>query len=245
MMKMNRALAALGLVCAVGGANAALVGRDIDGNAVAGNAASSVFLYDTVLNITWLRNANANGAMNWDQANTWASGLNSSATGGGFAGWRLPTMMATGLPGGDQTDNAWNVPTKSGNKTQYEPGQTVYSEMASLYYDTLGNKAYYDASGAFQADHGIRNKGDFLNLGSTYYWFGLELAGNTNYAWYFGTFDGRQNYNGKSADYHYAMAVRDGDVLATPIPAAAWLMLSGIGALGAAARRRKSTQVKP
>jgi hypothetical protein len=40
------------LVCVSGGAQASLVGRDINGNAVAGNDASSVFLYDDVLNVT-------------------------------------------------------------------------------------------------------------------------------------------------------------------------------------------------
>ena len=46
---------ALGLA---GGAHASLVGRDINGNAVLGSDASAVFLYDTVLDITWLRDAN-------------------------------------------------------------------------------------------------------------------------------------------------------------------------------------------
>ena len=59
-------------------ANAALVGRDINRNAVAGNDASSVFLYDDVLKVTWLRNANANGLMNWAQADTWAKNLNNN-----------------------------------------------------------------------------------------------------------------------------------------------------------------------
>ncbi len=35
-------------------AQAALVGRDINGAAIAGSSASAVFLYDTDLNITWL-----------------------------------------------------------------------------------------------------------------------------------------------------------------------------------------------
>jgi hypothetical protein len=95
-----------------------LLGRDINGNAVAGNAASAVFLYDTVLNVTWLRDANVNGAMTWDNANTWADSLNSSPTGGGFTGWRLPTMVDTGNPGCDYayggTDCGFNVQTASG-----------------------------------------------------------------------------------------------------------------------------------
>ena len=241
MIKISRALAALGLVCAVGAANAALVGRDINGIAVAGNAASSVFLYDTVLNVTWLRDANANGLMNWSQANTWAANL----TVGSYGGWRLPTMIDTGAAGCDfafsGTDCGYNVQTKSGNLTQYEVGQTVYSEMATLFYSTLGNNAYWNTAGAGpQTGWGLTNIGDFLNLQSAAYWSGLDYALSTNVSWLFDTYGGGQG-NGGKADSLSALAVRPGDVLApsaVPIPAAAWLMLSGIGVLGAAARRK-------
>ena len=78
-------------------AQAALVGRDINGIAVAGSSAGAVFLYDTDLNITWLRNANAaagssfddgvsttDGYMTWANANNWANAL----TVGSYSGWR-------------------------------------------------------------------------------------------------------------------------------------------------------------
>jgi hypothetical protein len=140
MKKMNCALAALGLACAAGGANALLVGRDINGNAVAGNAASSVFLYDDVLNVTWLRNANANGLMTWASANTWAANL----VVGAYDDWRLPTMIANpdDTCAFSGTDCGWNVRTTSGS--------TVYSEMASLFFDTLGNKSTKDGLGNLQ-----------------------------------------------------------------------------------------------
>ena len=47
-------------------AQAALVGRDINGIAVAGSSAGAVFLYDAHLNITWLRNANAGAGSSFD-----------------------------------------------------------------------------------------------------------------------------------------------------------------------------------
>jgi len=225
MMKMNRALAALAMVCAVGAANASLVGRDINGAAVIqrdGNGvldSSAVFLYDDVLNVTWLRNANAgagsayddigyagtatDGRMTWANANNWAANL----TVGSFGGWRLPTLSQPmiGFPGNVSTD-----------------------EMASLWYGALGNEQTV-----------LSNTGDFQNLQSAPYWTGLELAADSSNAWFFVAKTGRDAWGDKASSF-YALAVRDGDVLAAPIPAAAWLMLSGIGMLGAAARRKPS-----
>ena len=43
--------------------------------------------YDTDLDITWLRNANVNGAQDWDTQVAWASNFSF----GGYDDWRLPT----------------------------------------------------------------------------------------------------------------------------------------------------------
>jgi hypothetical protein len=96
-----------------------LKARDLDGD-----GAADAF-YDTELNVTWLRNANANGLMAWDSAKTWANNL----VVGGFGGWRLPFVVDTGMPGCDfsnfgGTDCGYNVQTKS--------GATVHSELAHL-----------------------------------------------------------------------------------------------------------------
>ena len=207
---------------------ASLAGRDITGNVVASGSASEVFLYDNVLNVTWLRDANANGSMTWAAANTWASGLNV----GGYTGWRLPTMIAkpNATFGYTGTDNGYNVRTTSGG--------TVYSEMASLYHYTLGNKAYYNTSGALQPGYGLANTGDFNNLQSNSYWSGLEYAPIPSLAWRFNTNYGYQNGDYKT-DSLYALAVRPGDVVAAvPEPETYAMMLLGLSALVVAVRRR-------
>ncbi len=230
-MKRLKTWAAVAAMLALAGtAQASLVGRDITGNAVASGSASAVFLYDTVLNVTWLRDANANayGLLSWIEANTWASGLNV----GGYTGWRLPTMIAspnaTFAYGG--TENGYNVRTTSGD--------TVYSEMASLYYDTLGNKAWKNTSGNIQIGYGLANKGDFKNLLSADYWSDLESPQESRAAYIFNTGFGNQ-YDKYKRDASYAMAVRPGDVAAAvPEPQTLALALLALGTMGVARRRR-------
>ncbi len=252
MGRILKTLAALAVLVAMGAAQAGpisgqgtwettLLGRDINGNAVDGSSASAVFLYDRTLNITWLRDANVmNGQANWESANHWATTLDVY----GLTGWRLPAMIDTGAPGCDWslsggTDCAFNVQTKSGNLTQYEVGQTVYSEMAHLWYETLGNKAYYaPVTGVGpQSGYGLTNTGDFQNLQIFAYWSGTSLlSSGYNFAWFFEPASGYQNFYVEGSSL-YAMAVRDGDVLRVPEPAT--LALVGAALLGAAATRKR------
>jgi len=205
-----------------------LQGRDLDGNAATYEA-----YYDTTLDITWLADANVNGLMQWPVADTWAANLNVY----GVTGWRLPTMVDTGAPGCDfaytGTDCGYNVQTGSA-------ATTVYSEMASLFYDTLGNLSEFDTSGnSPQPGWGLTNTGPFSNLQDSMYWTGLEYAPLLGWAWDFFFIDGNQGADDMTT-MNYTMAVLDGDVNAVPLPAAVWLFGSGfIGLICVARRRRK------
>jgi len=228
-----------------------LLGRDIDGNAVAGNDPRSVFLYDTALNITWLRgdgSAKPDVLYDWLEANTWAGSL----VVGAYDDWRLPTLT----PVNGTTFNYNNYTNNGTSDLGYGAtgaGWGTASEMGHLFYVTLGNKGFCTpgagGSGACvpQAGYGLTNTGHFQSLGSFDYWSGVGNVLSTNDeqgAWIFSTAYGLQDFFLKERGPS-ALAVRPGDVAvavtaAVPLPAAAWLMLSGLGVLGAIARRRQS-----
>lgn len=206
----------------IGSANASLVGRDLDGNTANGVEA----YYDTTLNITWLRATNPT-VMTWQNATSWASGLNVN----GITGWRLPS--ATGASVG------YRVPT---------PGTGVISEMTSLYYDTLGNIGQLDPTFTIpQVGYGMLNTGGFQNLvlGSNAPYWNNTYDSNPALAWLFNIAAGEQAaYVKLGGGGAYGIAVHDGDVApsAVPIPAALPLLLSGLVPLLVAGRRRVRRQ---
>ena len=186
-------------------ANAALLPRDFDGDGLVDA------YYDTALNITWLRDWGASGQLTWAQAVAWASALNV----GGVSGWRLPNISDTGNAGCDfstagGTDCGYNVDTKT-------------SEMARLWYVTLGNLAFCAAGdancnlqGSGQTGWGLINKGPFQNMQPSTYWSGTQYAPDVASAWNFSTEDGSQDSDAKTQLF-YAVAVHDGDVAPAPV----------------------------
>ena len=107
---------------------APLEGRTIAGTAVASGDSSAMFEFDPNLNITWLRDWNANGPMDWDTAKAWAAALSP----GGFTGWRLPSAADAG-----------------GSTTCYG-FDCSNSEMGYMWYTELGNAHSLTNTGDFQ-----------------------------------------------------------------------------------------------
>ena len=173
-------------------AQAALLGRDFNGQAVAASDDSAHFLYDTDLNITWLRDANRNGVKSWATANAWASDL----TSGGFDDWRLPTTLQPDPTCSRQSRIIGPIFPLQGNGFN-----CVGSEMGHLWYISLGNTAGF-----------MSNVGDFIDMQFDNYWSGTAYAPNTADAWYFATYNGFQSTL-PAANEFVAMAVRNGDVL--------------------------------
>ncbi len=159
--------------------------------------------YDSELDITWLRDANANGIMDWKTANAWAASLDVA----GVKGWRLPTMIDNDAL---KFDFGY-ADTDCGHNSRTKTGDTVYSEMAHLFYVTLGNRGFYDPTGSPQQNPGVTNSGPFKRIQAFMCWIGREYAPWQGFAWFFGNDYGFQCF----ADQHYelfAMAVHPSDV---------------------------------
>lgn len=211
-----------------------LKARDIHGNPVALGDSSTVFLYDTTLNVTWLANMNQAGPMSWSAAVAWVKVLSV----GGYTDWRLPTIIDSGVPGGQctysGTDCGYNVHTEVNGQ---------YSEWAHLFYVTLGNRAEYDTNGVRRAgtpgvDFGLTNTATFQHMQGSRYWSGTEYVIPDGSAWRVGFSDGAVGSTDRDQPL-YPGAVRFGDVTpAVPEPGSWLLMLAGIGMLVAAQRRR-------
>ena len=215
MFKQSLALVGLSLITL--SANAALYDR---GNGL---------IYDDVLDITWLQDANyaqtsgydSDGKMSWYEANTWATQLSY----GGYQDWRLPSV---GYP----RHHGTNVTT---------------SELGHMFYNNLGSPSFMSGNLSFtdsSTGGGIKS---FVNVQSSAYWFKEDYPSGApsyefayayrDYAWRFTLSMGDQTAIRKTVGIH-GWAVRDGDVNAVPIPAAAWLFGSALLGLAGVKRRK-------
>lgn len=250
------------LLAFAGGAQAALQGRDVDGVAANGYEA----FYDTVLNITWLADANyaktsgfdSDGAMTWDKAMSWVGSLSFQ----GITGWRLPhfeplngvsivyysPILADAYNG--HIDSGFNITSPK-------------NELAYMYYVNLQLQGAMSPEGVFQMGVGFSPSGvqpvpdvpgaHFVNLQSNMYWTNVRDQDEFQKSWGFWTSSFVSGASGRDYRYndHYAWAVHDGDPFKvtspvggpTPTPAvdepgSAWLMLAGLGVSTFLMRRR-------
>lgn len=168
-----------------------LLARDFDGNPTTIEGYS-----DKVLNTTWLADTTAAGTiMNWDDADAWAEALNIN----GITVWRLPFVVPTSEDSAySGSDIGYNKPTTSGLPPY--PAVTVYSEMATVFYDTIGNLPLFDTSWNPQPGYGLSNTGRFDNLLSSDYWSGTVFSDVLEGDFYFSSVD-----QGLTGIFHLSM----------------------------------------
>ncbi len=175
--------------------------------------------------MSWAANLDGELTYNIDPAYTVDWGTNS---------WRLPTTRVDhpGARHGYEGD-----PDGNGHYTYSAGFNLANSEMGHLFYTELGNLASKHTDGSRPAEYGLRNTGEFENLSDEYYYISSALYGS--FSWTFNMSDGRQvplsiASTGNDAA---ALTLRTGQVSAVPIPAAAWLLGSGL--VGLVGVRRK------
>ncbi len=237
-----------GAVSAQGTWETTLQGRDLDGDPTTIEA-----YYDTVLNITWLADANIavsnsfgvyvdnDGGMTWNRATQYpwlldrfVGAVNAAHYLGGNQ-WRLPTLRQIAPPPPYQFNLTWKYDGSSDYGSNVGAPSTIYagstaSEMAHLFYTTLGNTSIYDkkgnSTGCGLGPLGcLTNAGPFKNIqtalrpycctGSSYYWAhvpGRSWGPRGNKVWVFGFQNGIQRQFSWGAHY-FVWLVHDGDLL--------------------------------
>lgn len=241
--------AALTLACASAGA--ALHGRNLDADATTFEAH-----YDDVLDITWQANANLSMTEQFGLPQSFDLGVERSTAFAwieamnaqhylGFSDWRLPATRP--INGSDYVLDLRGDGSSDVGAGMSAPGTpyagSTASEMAHLYYVTLGNLPGLDASAAptpcFLAGVAscLVNPGPFvIRLDrQPFFWSGTTTPTGHAFAFDFGR--GLQAA-ANTPGHAFAWAVRDGDVAAIPEPETWALLLAGLVAVGTRARHR-------
>ncbi|MDH5276972.1 MAG: hypothetical protein OEW88_11165 [Gammaproteobacteria bacterium] len=191
--------------------------------------------YDTLLDITWIADGNlvatnsfgvsgvgtstsGFGAMTLYTAQAWIAAMN-AASYLGVSDWRLTIHVDTDGPDADDLGDDGCDFAYVGTDCGWNPDPAA-SEIAHLYYITLGNPGSYDPDGVHQdwCDAGkpappacLINVGPFRNFLPNHYWTGSDDVIDATRAWEFNARIGLLNGDYKTR-LSYAWAVRDGDI---------------------------------
>lgn len=197
--------------------------------------------YDVDLKITWLADAFADTHLptpagrplrSPTEGHEWVTQVNLF----GITGWRLPKASNPLEPMGPTRRCASAYPGYCGYNAD-----TNLSELAHMYYVTLGNKASISLGGVAQPVSGLTNTGPFQQLLPVDYWTNTQSNGPGTFVWAFNMNDGYQfleewvtgQYGGG------AWAVHDGDIAAVPEPSVGGLAIAGAIAIAGATMRRR------
>lgn len=188
-------------------------------------------LYDDVLDVTWLQDANyartcgrsPDGLMSFQDANAWLAGLvyRDEVRGADLRGWRLPRVQPVGSDG---FNHAFRT-----NGTADE-GYNIFSprsELPFMYYVNLGLKGWYLMNGEHPKAMGVLGRlsatwsgqadlGLVRNLQSNIYWTSSaeRAPAAVKDAWIFVTAEGNQRDGLTQPNAAFVWPVRPGDVMA-------------------------------
>jgi hypothetical protein len=224
-------------------------------------------IYDTVLNVTWLQDANlaqsnnfglvgndsggyplvdVDGTMTQDTAKDWISLMN-AASYKGYSDWRLPTTR----PANGTAFGGFNADNYSGaNDISYNIRSTR-SELSYMFYVNLGGLGLKDTLGNTRATGSfglLSGTGPFTNLARAagsggIYWTDVNIKNPVfgQQAFVFTNYSGYQlPLTLDNLTAYRAWAVRDGDVSAVPEASSVAMLLGGLGLVGFMARRRRA-----
>jgi hypothetical protein len=209
------------------------------------------FIYDDVLNVTWLQDANLasterfgiqakassdssfvfgiapDGAMNYATAATWLDAMNAVAY-LGYSDWRLPTAL--------QPDASCSF-----QGTRSSGYNCTGAEMGSLYYVGLGHPfAVVDLNtNNVISPTPVLTPGPLQKLKNELYWSSTPYPPDTT-NFFFDFHSGNQGDWGGQYRNMFVLALRDGDVAPVSEPSTFALLLGSLGLLGWLARRRMS-----
>ena len=203
---------------------AALSIRDLDGDWFNGHEG----VYDDVLDITWLADANyvntsgystmVAGAINWSEAQLFVNQLSL----GDYNEWRLPSVGSS--------------PSTGSNIASGEIGYMIFTNLENssdpAYQELQNPNASFTNSGYGSTIESFSN----LSFdGYSSYWYDEDniYSYDMDRAWSFYTWSGYQDFNYKH-NRAYVWPVHDGDIgaSAVPLPAGIYLFASGLVGLG-------------
>ena len=210
-------------------------------------------IYDDVLDITWLQDANYagttghSGIQNFSNINgelptngvNWQSNNNGNTDcqSVGQMNWNNSKLWVENLEYGGFSN--WRLPSI---KNSIEGANQTSSEIGHVFYNNLGNSSQQDVNcfpnclvNTTGIDASTGSNINFLNLNIFPHtlWFNEENSSTASDAWGFNYPNGNQYSGyGKQGTYQ-AWAVHDGDIgNPVPLPAGIYLFLSGVVGLG-------------
>jgi hypothetical protein len=173
-------------------------------------------IFDDVLNVTWVQDANLcialdncaldpsfNGVMNWFDANSWAEDLDF----GGFDDWRLPSVDING--------DGTIVDCSTSSEVECRDNQLGYMYYYNLTPpgDMPPTDIGTDLSGA---------PGPFVNVEFAF-WSSTSISASDAWSFWFSVFSGRQFGSLKEGGGFHAWAIR-GPQAAAPEPSTLFLL---------------------